>query len=149
MAAKSKTIGAGVHGRHEHEVRRVGQRLGRAGYRHPAVFQGLAQHLQHVLLELRQFIQEQDPSVGEGDLAGPGADPAADEPGVADGVVRRAERATHHERGLAREHSGHGVNLGDFQGLVEGERRQNRGDALGKHGLAAARRAHEEHHWPL
>jgi len=48
--------GAGVHGRHEHEVRRIGQGLGRAGDRHPAVFQGLAQHLQHVLLELRQLV---------------------------------------------------------------------------------------------
>lgn len=68
--------GAGVHGRHEHEVRRVGERLGRAGDGHPAVFQGLAQHLQNVLLELRQLVQEQDAPVGERNLAGPGVDPA-------------------------------------------------------------------------
>jgi len=67
--------------------------------------------------------------------------PASDEPGVADGVVRRAERAAHDERGIAVEHPGHGVDLGDFERLVEGQRRQHGWDALGEHGLAAAGRA--------
>jgi len=49
---------AGVHGRGEHEARGIGQgHLGPAD-RHETVFQWLAQDLDNVLVELRQFVEE-------------------------------------------------------------------------------------------
>jgi len=42
------------------------------------------------------------------------------------------------------ENSGHAVNFGGLERLFEGKRRQDRGHALGKHGLAGAGRADHE-----
>ena len=55
------------------------------------VLQRLAQHLQHVLAELGQLVQEEHAAVRQADLARPRPVPAAHQPGVGDGVVRRAE----------------------------------------------------------
>ena len=49
--------------------------------------------LQDVLLELGELVEEEDAVVRQGDLAGAGQGAAADEPGVGDGVVGRAEGA--------------------------------------------------------
>ena len=79
--------------------------------------------------------------MGQRDLAGAGNDAAADEAGVGDGVVRRAEGPLRDQAGRGVEHAGDGVNLGGFQSLFEGERRQDGGQALGQHGFAGAGRA--------
>ena len=52
-------MGAGVHGAHQHEVRRVGGLGVDAGDGHEAVLQRLTQRLQHVAAVLRQLVQEQ------------------------------------------------------------------------------------------
>jgi translation elongation factor P len=57
------------------------------------VLQRLAHDFQGALGELRQLIQKQHAAVGKADFAGPRDMAAADETGVADRVVRRAERA--------------------------------------------------------
>ena len=51
----------GVHGAHQHKAAGVGHRAGGPGDLHLSVLQGLAEHLQHILLKLRQFVQKQDP----------------------------------------------------------------------------------------
>ena len=83
---------AGVHGGHQHEASRIGERREGAGDRDVAVLQRLPQHLEHVALELRQLIEEEHAVVRQAHLARPGDLAAADQARVGDGVVRRAER---------------------------------------------------------
>ena len=60
---------------------------------HRPILQRLAQHLQHVARELGQLVEKQHAVVRQADFARPRhAGAAADQAGVGDGVVRRAER---------------------------------------------------------
>ena len=137
-----ETAGAGIHGRHQHEPGRVGERGGRPGDGDFAFFQGLAQHLEGGAAELRQFVQEEHPVVGQAHLPGPGDGAAADEPRVRDGVVGGAEGAPGHQ-GLAGFQAPHdAVNLRGLQGLFETPGGQHRAQAPGQHGLAGAGGAH-------
>src|ERR1019366_5424633 len=61
-----------------------------------------------------------------------------------DGVVGRTEGALMEESGAGPQGAGDAVDLGGFDGLLEGERRQDAGEALGEHGLAGAGRANHE-----
>ena len=61
--------------------------------RHRAVFQRLAQHFQRAAIELGQLVEKQHAVVRQADLAGRGRRAAADQAGVADRVVRRADTA--------------------------------------------------------
>ena len=83
--------------------------------------------------------------MGEADLAGLRIGAAADEPGVADRVVRGAERAFAEQRRVGREQSEHGMDLARFERLLLGHGRQDAGHALGEHALAGAGRADEDH----
>ena len=79
--------------------------------------------------------------VRERNLARRGVRPAADEPDVGHGVVRRAEGALRQKRRPGRQEPGDGVDLRRLERLVERERRENRGDAAREHRLAGAGRA--------
>jgi len=57
-----------------------------------AVFERLAEHFERLLFELRQLVEKEDAVVRERDLARRGDRAAADQAGVRNGVVRRAER---------------------------------------------------------
>ena len=83
-----------------------------------------------------QLVEEEQAVVGQRDLAGARHDAAADEAGVGDGVVRRAEGPLRDQAGAGIEHAGDGVNLGGFERFLEGERGQDGGQALGQHGFA-------------
>ncbi len=63
---------AGIHGRHQHEARRIGDPVIGARDRDLAGLERLAQRIEHARLELRQFVEEQDAMMGERDLAGLG-----------------------------------------------------------------------------
>jgi hypothetical protein len=54
------SAGTGIHGCHEHEVSRIGQRDRCPGDGHIAVFQRLSENLKDMFLELRQFIEKED-----------------------------------------------------------------------------------------
>lgn len=54
---------AGVHGRHQHQRRRIGERCDCARDRDLAILQRLAQRFEHIAFELGQFVQEQHPVV--------------------------------------------------------------------------------------
>ena len=114
---------AGVHRPDEHERRRERDRRPGADDRDPALLQRLPQRLQHLAIELRQLIQEQDPVVGERDLAGTG-DPVATShhPRVGHGVMGGPERAPAEERPPGGQKAGHGVDARHLQRFVEGER---------------------------
>jgi hypothetical protein len=83
--------GAGIHGRRQHEARRKAERHGGARDGHRVIFERLAHDLEHVARKLRQLVQKEQAVVGQRNLAGAGNDAAADQAGVGDGVVRRAE----------------------------------------------------------
>ena len=72
---------------------------------------------------------------------GPRDGAAADESGVADGVVRCAEGPDGAERLAPAEQAGDAVDLGGLERLVERHGRQDGGEPAGQHGLARARRA--------
>ena len=57
------------------------------------VFHRLAHDFQDAHAKLGQLVQEEHAAVGQRDLAGMRLVAAADQPGVADGVVRGAEGA--------------------------------------------------------
>ena len=115
--------GAGIHGRRQHEARREAERHGGARDGDRAVFERLAHHLEHVARKLRQLVQKEHAVVRQRNFAGARNDAAADQPGVGDGVVRRAERALRHQPGRGIEHAGDGMNLGGLERLFKGERR--------------------------
>ena len=133
--------GAGIHGRGQHEARRKAERHGGAGDGDGVVFQRLAHDFEHVARELGQLVEEEQAVVGQRDFAGAGNDAAADQAGVGDGVVRRAEGPLRDQARAGIEHPGHGVNLGGFERFFKGERGKDGGQPLGQHGFAGAGRA--------
>src|SRR2546425_13149277 len=74
--------GARIHRRREHEPRRIREAHGGARDGYDAVLHRLAQHLEHVLAELGQLVQEQHAAVRETYLPRPRVRAAADQPRV-------------------------------------------------------------------
>ena len=136
--------GAGVHGGGEHEAGGEAERHGGAGDGDDAVLEGLAEDFEDVAGELGELVEKEEAVVGEGDFAGAGDHAAADEAGVGDGVVGRAEGAMGDEAVVAVEDAGDGVDLGGLEGFFEAQRREDGGQALGEHGFAGAGRADHE-----
>ena len=66
---------ARIRRRHQHEARRIGDAMIGAGHRNLAVLQRLARQIQHVRIELRQFVEEQHALMRQRDFAGLGALP--------------------------------------------------------------------------
>ena len=79
------------------------------------------------------------------DLAGHGIRAAAHQCHVADGVVWGAERPCGHEGGIAGQNARHRVDFGRFERLVQGEGREDGGQAAREHGFAGAGRTDQDH----
>ena len=92
-SAGREPAGAGVRRGDEHEPRREDRAPLPADDHRPAVLERLAERLEGRARELAELVEEQHAVVGQARLAGHGDRAAADEPGGADGVVRRAEGA--------------------------------------------------------
>ena len=133
--------GTGIHRGREHEPGGIRQAHRRAGDGHDAVLHRLPEHLEHVLAELGQLVEEQHAAVRQAHLARTRERPAADQAGVADGVVRRPERPPRHQRFPQRQHPRHRVDLGGLQRLVEADLGKDRREAARQHRLPRARRA--------
>ena len=114
------------------------ERHGRARDGDGAVFERLAEDFEDVAGELGELVEEEQAVVGERDLAGARHHAAADQAGVGDGVVRRAEGPVDDQALLLVEHARDGVDLGGLKRLFKAQRREDRGQALGQHGLAGA-----------
>ena len=106
-----------------------------------AVLERLAQHLEHVAAELGQLVEEEHAVVRQRHLAGPRDGAAADQAGVGDGVVRRAERPGRDERPVRARSAADRVDPRRLERLVERQRRQDGRQPLGEHRLARAGRA--------
>ena len=89
-----KAAGTWVHRGYQHEGAGQGDFSGAPRYGDFPVLQGLTQYLQGGALELRQLVEEQHAIVGQRDLPRPRDRAAAQQPDVADGVVRSPKRAS-------------------------------------------------------
>jgi hypothetical protein len=105
---------AGADCRHEGEASGIGKDGSGPGQGHEAVLQRLAQRLEGVPAELRELVEEEDAVVGEAHFPGTRDAPTADEAGVGDGVVGRAEGAAGEEGLAGGEEAGDGPELGDL-----------------------------------
>ena len=136
-----KSTGTRIHGRSQHEARREGQRHRSPGDTDRTVLERLPHDFKNIARKLGKFVEEEHAIVGERDFPRTRNHAAANQSGVRNGVMRRAER-THANQPRPRiKHSGHAVNLGRLQGLFEGERRKDGGNALGEHCLPGAGRS--------
>ncbi len=140
---------AGVHRRRQHEARRIAQAHRRPRDGHHPVLHRLAQHLEHVLAKLGQLIEEQHAAVSEAHLARPRVGPAADQPRVADRVMRGAKRPPRDQGFAQGQRPGDGVDLRRLERLLEAHPRQDRRAPAREHRLARAGGAHHQHVVPL
>ena len=99
---------------------------GKFSYLSPEAASGLA--VDHRADELRHFIQEQDATMRQADLARPRPLPAAHQPGMRDGVMRRTEGPVADQRDVAGQHAGDGVYPRDIQCLGRGHAWRDRGE---------------------
>ena len=144
-ATRSPSVAARtrIHRRDELELRRKLRLARRARDRDAARFERLAQHLEHVAVELRQLVEEQHAVMRERDLARPRIAAAADQRHRRRGVVRRAKRRAASSR-RRRSRPGDRAHRGDLQRFVFRHRRQHAGQALRQHRLAGARRPDQQ-----
>ncbi len=130
---------AGVRGQDQHES--GGKRHRARGPRHGDLsgLQRLAERVENAGREFGRLVEEQDPSVGEGDGSWPdhAAAPAHDG-GDRRRVMWRHERRVPQQRAPRRQDSRDRMDGGDLQRLVAAERREQGGQPLGEHGLAGA-----------
>jgi len=128
----------------ERESGRKREGEARPGDGHHSVLHRLSQALEDVFFEFGEFIQEEDPVVGQAHLTWPGDRPSPDESGVRDGVMGGAERAFRDEGLIWVKEPGHTVDGGRLQGLLECKGREDGGNASCEHGLSRARGADHE-----
>src|SRR5579884_772073 len=76
--------------------------------------------------------------MGERNFAWPRHNAAANQSGVRDCVVWRAERSQAYQARSGIKHSGDAMNFGRLECFFKSERREYRRDALGKHRLAGS-----------
>jgi len=84
---------ARVHRRDQHETRWIGDAVIGARDRHLAAFERLAQRIERLRLEFREFVKEQHAVMGERHFAGARTQATADQGRHAGGVMRRAKRS--------------------------------------------------------
>src|SRR5437667_1829970 len=89
---------AGIHRRNEHELRRKSDTACCARDRNLPVFERLAHYFQRRSLELGQLIKKKDAVVRDAHFTGIRKRAAAEQPNVADGVMRVAEWSDRNER---------------------------------------------------
>src|SRR6266566_850609 len=100
----------GIHRRNEHQLRGKSDATCRARHGDLPVFERLAQYFQRRSLKLRQLIEKKDAVVGEAHFTGIRKRAAAEQPNVADGVMRVAEWSDRNERFFRVEQAGDAMN---------------------------------------
>jgi len=134
--------GAGVHRRDELKASRQADPAAHPRHGDLPVFEGLAQRLEDVALELGQLVQEEHAIVGEADFSGPRDRAASDDGGIACGVMGAAEGPLGEKRIEAR--AARGVDGRRLERLLGSERGKDARKPPGEHRLAGARRPGEE-----
>jgi hypothetical protein len=99
------------------------------------VLEQLAQDLQDVAAELREFIQTEQAVVRQRYLARQRDLAAADQPHIRDGVVRSPEGAGRDQRRVVAGETGHAMDARGVDGFGERHRQQDGGQPAGQHRL--------------
>ena len=136
-----------VHRGHQLEPGREGHGPRRARNAHQALFERLAQHVEHAAIELRGLVEKQHPVMCEADLARARLCAATHEGHVRDRVVGRPEGTRGHEP-LAGEQARHRVDGGHLERLLERQGRQDAREAPRQQRLARTRRPAHQHVMP-
>jgi hypothetical protein len=136
---------ARVHGTDEGKVRGEGDGLARPRNRDDAVFERLSKDFEHLGLKFREFIQEQNATMWQGDFPRAGDASAAYEACVGDGVVRRPERTVGDESGVCPQERSDAINARHFERLVTGHRWKDGRDCAGEQGFPTAGGAAHDH----
>jgi len=113
-----KSACTGIHGGHQHETGREVEAGGGPGNGHRAVLEGLAQHLEHMLFELRQFVEEKDAVMGQGNFTRSRHLPAADQAGIGNCIMGRAKGSGGEQRRFFGQEAGGGENFGGLDRLL-------------------------------
>ena len=104
------------------------------------VFERLAHYFQRRSFELGQLIEKEDAVVREAYFTWIWECAAAEQPNVADGVMRRAEWSRGNEGSFAVEQTGDAMNLRRLNRFLERKRRNDGRDAFRKHRFTRAGR---------
>ena len=110
---------ARIHGGGQHEPRRETERHGSPGDGNGVIFERLTHHFEDVSREFGELIEKEKAVMGERDFARTRNDPAADQTGIGDRVVRGAERSLGDESGCGIKDAGDGVDLGGLERFFE------------------------------
>lgn len=137
-AVPQVAAGTGVHRRDQLKAGGVVDLAVGPGDGDMAVFQGFAQHLQGMAIELGELVEEEHAAMGEGDLAGFWVAAAPHQGRRRGGVVGGAEGPLTPARGPEGVVVGDRVDGGALQRLLLVHRRQDAGEAGGQHRLAGA-----------
>ncbi|CAE7200853.1 unnamed protein product [Symbiodinium necroappetens] len=143
-------FGRGVHRGDKLEIGGEADAGVRPGDGDVVVFQRLAHGLEDRAWELGELVEEEDASVGEGDLTGSRDDAAADDGAGARGVVRRAHGSRCGEARVVAaaslgELTADGIDARDLERLFGRHGREDAREGFGHHGFAGPGRAeHEE-----
>src|SRR6185437_8758627 len=139
-----ESAGARIHRSGEHESRRKTDGKSSASNGDHAVFERLAENFEDVALKFRELIEKKHAIVAQGNFPRTGNCAAADQTGIADGVVRRAVRTRADEAARIIEDAGDAVNARGFDGLIKRHWWKNCGDTFGEHRFAGAGRPDEQ-----
>src|SRR5262249_32107258 len=93
-----------VSGRNQRELGRKRQRFTRAGDGDNAIFDRLAEDFQNARMKFGDLVEKEHSTMREADLAWSRSGPTTNQAGVADGVVRSAERSLANDRRVWRQH---------------------------------------------
>ena len=110
-----------------------------------ACFQRLPEYIKHVTAKFGQLVEEEDAVVCETDFTGSDRRPTADEPGVADRVMRGSERALRHQPRASPQRARDRVDASGLECFVQRERGQDPREPACEHRLARPGRPQEEH----
>jgi hypothetical protein len=115
---------------HQGEASGIGDGGGGASERDDAVFQRLTEGRQGVTAELGQLVEEKDTVVGEAHLPRAGDAAAADEAGVGNTVMERAEGRRQRRAWPAGRRPAMGGRAGGLKDFLEAEQRRMEGSRL-------------------
>lgn len=133
-----------IHACHKHEATRVGHCVFGPRNGNSPVLQGLPQHFQRVLVELRKLIREQHSVMSERYFARHRSHSATHEGHFGYRMMRAAERSLCDQSRIFLQFSSNGVDLRGLQALVERQRRKNGRQSLRHHTLSASRWANHD-----
>jgi hypothetical protein len=136
--------GAWIGGGHDEWTSREGRTSSGASERDFAILERLPKGLESRPTKLENLVEKKDAVVRERDFPGANGVPAADQAGIADGVVRASERTRGNEPSIGGQEACDAVDHRDGERFVECEGRQERRKTAREHRLAPARRPDEQ-----